>query len=329
MLDKFAIDVSIIGPAMNEGGNLEDYVARCFKAAKLENINIEIIIINDGSTDNTGRVLQSLVDRYPNQVIGLNHQKNLGLTQALCSGFSCARGEYIIWISTDLESYPDEDIPKFMAGFRQGADVVAGYRLERQDGKNIASKIYNTVCKKLFSLNLKDMNWTKGFHRKCLPFLELRGDWHRFILVMLHKAGFKIIEKPMQWYPRTYGQSKFGIMRFPRSFVDSLSVWFLFTFSQKPMRLFGSLGAGLCLSGLLIHGFLIILYWGFQTQMRPVFWGGLTAELLGVQLILIGFVSELIGGLRYDLHVLQMHVGLVKTVAQQLVPAHLENREER
>ncbi len=292
------IDISIVGPAMNESGNLAEYIERCIKAFEQCNVSGEIIIVDDGSTDETSATLLDLLRQYPVELKCFKHRRNLGLTQALKTGFSNAIGEKIIWISTDLESYPDEDIPVFLEGFGEGADVVVGYRKDRNDGKKLASRVYNFICNKLFGLKLRDMNWTKGFKRGCLPFIHLRGDWHRFIVMMFHNAGFKITEKEMNWHPRKYGQSKFGMMRFPRSFIDAISIWFLLFFSKKPMRLFGTIGAIFIGVGVLIHILLIVLYMIAATQYRPLFWGALTAELMGVQFILFGFIAELIERVR-------------------------------
>ncbi len=304
------IDISIIGPAMNESGNLVEYVERCVKAFDLCKVSGEVIIIDDGSTDETSSTLHDLLKQYTGVLRCFRHRRNFGLTQALKTGFSNASGEKIIWISTDLESYPDEDIPIFLEGFNEGADVVVGYRQDRSDGKKLASRIYNFICNKLFGLKLRDMNWTKGFKRECLPFIHLRGDWHRFIVMMFHNAGFTIVEKEMKWHPRKYGQSKFGIMRFPRSFIDAISIWFLLFFSKKPMRLFGAIGAIFIGFGVLIHVFLIALYLVSSTQYRPIFWGALTAELMGLQFILFGFIAELIERVRDEVDTLKLSVGV-------------------
>jgi len=286
--------VSIVGPAMNEAGNLGEYVDRCLLAFRHEDVVGEIIIIDDGSSDGTAEVLQQLVDAYPTLVRGFRHRRNLGLTQALKTGFANARGDYVLWISTDLESHPDVDIPIFLAGFREGADAVAGYRRDRGDGKALASKIYNFVSNHLFHLALRDMNWTKGFRRECLAALELRGDWHRFILVMIHLAGYRIVEKEMQWHPRRYGVSKFGRMRFLRATIDALSIWFVLTFGGKPMRLFGMLGLLCGAVGVIVQAILVALYMIEGTQIRPLFWSALVLELLAVQFVMFGFLAELV-----------------------------------
>ena len=286
--------LSIVGPAMNEAGNLKEYVERCIQAFESRNVDGEIIIVDDGSTDDTDSVLQTLVNSYPDILIAVKHRKNLGLTPALQTAFHQSTGEKIIWIPTDLESHPDEDIPLLYEKLINGSDVVAGYRKDRGDGKSFASRIYNLFTRWLFGIRLRDMNWIKGFSRECLPTLYLRSDWHRFMLVMLHSDGFEIKEVETQWYEREYGQSKFGLLRFPRSVLDLLSIWFLIVFSKKPMRLFGFLGALSMAIGLGFHGYLTALYYFYSTQIRPLFWFALTLEIFGIQFILFGFISELL-----------------------------------
>lgn len=286
--------LSIVGPAMNEVGNLREYVDRCLKAFDSLNVEGEIIIVDDGSSDDTSNVLQSLVDENSSTLIAVKHRKNLGLTPALQTAFHHSNGEKIIWIPTDLESHPDEDIPLLYEELANGADVVAGFRKDRGDGKSFASRIYNLFTRWLFGIRLQDMNWIKGFRRECLSSLYLRSDWHRFMLVMLHSAGFKITEVETQWYEREYGQSKFGLLRFPRSVLDLLSIWFLIIFSKKPMRLFGFLGAFSMVVGIGFHLYLSALYYFFSTQIRPLFWFALTLEIFGIQFILFGFISELL-----------------------------------
>ncbi|MDG2272635.1 MAG: glycosyltransferase [Halioglobus sp.] len=293
--------ISIVGPAMNEAGNLEEYVDRCLTGIRESNVAGEIIIVDDGSCDGTATVLQGLIDKHPDVVKGYMHRRNFGLTAALKTGFRYASGDYVIWISTDLEAHPDEDIPIFVEAFAAGADVVAGARVGRGDGKDLASKIYNVFCRQLFGLQLRDMNWLKGFRRECLEFLQLRGDWHRFILVMLHTEGFKIVERDMQWHTRRYGESKFGWMRFPRSLIDAVSIWFMLFFSRRPMRLFGAIGGCLLGFGFFIHAALAVIYIISSTQIRPLFWGAIGVELFAIQMIMTGFIGELLERVRDDL----------------------------
>jgi len=298
--------LSVVGPAFNEAHSLEEFVDRCLTGFAAVGVDGEILIVDDGSTDETNEIMRKLLGLHPNVVRCFMHRRNLGLTKAMKTGFENAGGEIILMLPTDLECHPDEDIPIFIEGFREGADVVACFRKSRGDGKIVLSKIYNVVSNWLFGMSLKDMNWIKGFRRECTATLEMRGDWHRFILMMLHTAGYRIIEKEVQWYPRRYGKSKFGKMRIPLSLVDAVSIWFMLTFSRKPMRLFGSMGIFSGILGVLIHLGLVIYYVAASTQIRPLFWTALVLELFAVQLVFFGFLTELIERVRDDMDAVQI-----------------------
>lgn len=298
------IEYSIIGPVYNESENLEEYVSRCVSAFKGTNISFEIILIDDGSNDDTDQVLKKLLKKNDTYLKVYSHRKNLGLTPALETGFHYSKGKKIIWISTDLESYPDEDIKIMIDGFNEGVDVVLGVRKGRNDGKNFSSIIYNFIINSLFGLSLKDMNWIKGFKRECLDVLELRGDWHRFIVVMLHDKGFKIVEKEVNWYSRKYGLSKFGFSRFPKSVIDALSIWFLMKFGKKPMRIFATIGILFGLVGIILHLYLLIIFLNSGTQMRPIFYSALVLELFSFQFILFGFMAEMNERIRSEIKIL-------------------------
>ena len=315
-------EISVIGPAKDEEGNLEEFVRRCLEAfAKLQ-VKGEVIIIDDGSVDGTARILQKLVDTHPDIVRGFRHRRNMGLTAALKTGFGKANGEVILWISPDLESHPDTDIPILYQGFLEGHDVVVGARIGRADGKSLASKIYNLICRWLFGLSLRDMNWIKGFRRECLSFLHMRGDWHRFIVIMLYLAGFSIVEKDTNWHNRVYGQSKFGLMRFPRAFIDAISIWFILNFSRKPMRFFGSAGGILAAGGILIHLGLVGLYILYEEQLRPLFLTAMLMEIMGIMLVMFGFIAELIERMRDEIDELRMNSLNLTEYSTPIVPSN-------
>ncbi len=312
------VDYSIVGPVYNEAKNLEEYVTRCISAFEGTDFSFEIIIINDGSNDNSDITLRQLLKKYDKYLRVYCHRKNLGLTAALETGFYYSKGNKIIWISTDLESHPDEDIKVMIEGFSEGADVVLGKRRGRNDGKNFASTTYNFIINYLFGLSLSDMNWIKGFKRECVDVLELRGDWHRFIVVMLNDKGFKIIEKEVNWYSRKYGVSKFGLSRFPKSIIDAVSIWFLMKFGKKPMRIFASIGIIFGLLGIILHLFLLISFINSGTQMRPIFYSALVLELFSIQFILFGFMAEMNERIR----------GEIKLVSQEKKIGQINNSYE-
>jgi hypothetical protein len=194
----------------------------------------------------------------------------------------------------DLESDPEEDIPKLLDKLAEGYDVVAGWRQGRRDHKIVASKIYNFVSRLLFNVQAHDMNWVKAFRREVIEGLYLRSDWHRFILMIAASQGYKIGEVPTNYYPRRQGKSKYGLGRIPVSFLDVLVVKFLLTFSRKPMIFFGALGSALILAASGIGVYLLHQWFTRVRQLRPVFTFGVILALAGLIIFLVGFLAELV-----------------------------------
>jgi len=285
--------VSVLVPVYNEEGNVTlviDKVARAFAARGLDG---EVVLVDDGSTDGTGQEAAACAARYPFVKV-VSHRRNLGLTEAIRTGFRHVSGDIIIFLPGDLESDPEEDIPKLLDKLAEGYDVVAGWRQGRRNGKIIASKIYNFVSRLLFNVQAHDMNWIKALRREVIEGLRLRSDWHRFMLMIAASQGYKVGEVPTSYYPRRQGKSKFGLGRIPVSFLDVLVVKFLLTFSRKPMIFFGSLGLVLILSALGTGLYLIYQYVVHFRQIRPLFTFGVTLALAGLVIFLVGFLAELV-----------------------------------
>jgi len=289
------IAVSVLVPAKDEADNIPLLVEKVGRAFEALGVRGELVLVDDGSSDGTGEVAAALQADYPFLRL-IRHRRNRGMTAALRTGFHAVQGEIIVILPADLQSDPEEDIPKLLEKLSEGYDVVAGWRQGRREGKVLASAIYNFVSRLLFNVQAHDMNWVKAFRREVMETLPpLRSDWHRFLLHIAAHQGYRIGEVRTNWYPRRAGKSKFGLGRIPVSLLDVLVIRFLLTFSHAPMRFFGGLGlAGLAISALT---YLVLAYlWFFQehTQKRPIFWmaGGLA--LAGLLLILIGFVAELI-----------------------------------
>ena len=304
--------ISVLIPARNEAGNIPallEKVDRAFTQLTTQGKAGELVLIDDGSTDGTGDLAASLAGQYPFLRL-LRHRRNRGLTAALRTGFRAVRGEVIVFLPADLESDPEEDIPKLLAKLEEGYDVVAGWRQGRDDGKVFASGIYNRVSKRLFDVHVHDMNWIKAFRREVIEALPpLRSDWHRFLLQIAAHQGFRIGETPTTWHRRQAGRSKYGLGRIPISFLDVLVVWFLLTFSQTPMRFFGGLGlALLAVTGLTYAG-LAAYYILAQTQIRPLFIAASVLGLAGLLLILVGFIAELIVNQSEQIRELEQRMG--------------------
>jgi len=286
--------LSVLIPAYNEADTVEELVERTARAFQELDVSGELIFVDDGSTDGTGEKVESLRATYPWLRL-IRHRRNQGLTVALQHGFQAARGDFIIFLPADLESHPDEDIPKLYHKLLEGYDVVSGWRQGRADGKVFASAIYNAVSRWLFDVGVHDANWIKGFRREVIEELPpLRSDWHRFLLHIAADQGWRVGEVPTTWYPRKAGRSHYGFARIPISFLDVLVIRFLLTFSQAPMRFFGGLGlASLLVSGV-IFAYLIFLWFAYAMQKRPIFWMALGLALAGLLFFLVGFLAELI-----------------------------------
>ena len=289
------IRVSVLIPAYNEAGNVSELIARTAQAFSGLGVAGELVFVDDGSGDGTADRVLALQPEHPWLRL-IRHRRNRGLTAALRSGFRAAGGDYILFLPADLESHPDEDIPKLFQALEGGLDVVAGWREGRADGKELTSAIYNGVSRRLFDVRVHDANWIKGFRREVIASLPpLRSDWHRFLVHIAADQGFRVGEVVTTWYPRKTGRSHFGFGRIPISLLDVLVIRFLLTFSQAPMRFFGGLGLG----SLLVSGFVFVVLgylWFFQqqTQKRPIFWTALVLALAGLLFFLVGFLAELI-----------------------------------
>jgi glycosyltransferase involved in cell wall biosynthesis len=291
MSDTLAVSVFI--PACNEAGNITllfDKIARAFAA---QNIVGEIIFVDDGSTDATWSEANVAAARYP-FVRLFRHRKSLGLTEAMRTGFWHCRGDIVIFLPGDLESDPEEDIPKLFARINEGYDVVAGWRQGRRDRKVFVSATANFVSRRVFGLGVHDMNWIKAFRREVIENIHLRSDWHRYILILAAAQGYTIGEVQVNYYPRQKGKSHYGIGRLPVSFLDVLVVKFLLTFSRKPMLFFGGIGLGIVAVTLMTFAGLAILYLADLGQRRPIFDFAGVLLLVGVLFFVVGFLAELI-----------------------------------
>lgn len=287
------IDVSVVLPAYNEESNISAAVKKTIKALSSLNCSSEIIVVDDGSTDNTAREVEEIITSEP-KIHMIRHKINKGLTEALVTGFRQVRGDVIIFLCADLQSDPEEDIPKLFNEIKKDYDVVVGWRQGRKGNKVFLSKIYNFVCAKLFNLHIHDMNWIKAFKREVIEDFELRSDWHRFIPILVAHKGYKIGEIKTNWYPRKKGKSKFGFSRVPSAFFDLIVIKFLLIFMDKPIRFFGLWGILFISLGFLISIYLFLLWVTAHIQLRPLMLMSFFLILIGMFTLMIGFLAELI-----------------------------------
>jgi glycosyltransferase involved in cell wall biosynthesis len=285
--------VSVFIPARNEAGNVQPLFDKIIRAFNAGQISGEIVFVDDGSTDATWEQATAAAARYPCARL-YRHRKSFGLTEAMRTGFRHCRGDIVIFLPADLESDPEEDIPKLIAKLDEGYDVVAGWRQGRRDGKVLASTVANLVSRRVFGLAVHDLNWIKAFRREVIESIHLRSDWHRFILMLAAAQGYRIGEVQVNYYPRTKGKSHFGLGRLPVSLLDVLVVRFLITFSRKPMLFFGGAGLALVTTSVVTFAVLAIMYAVSLGQRRPIFDFAGVLLLVGVLFFVVGFLAELI-----------------------------------
>ncbi len=296
------LDLSIVIPLFNEEESLPELVEWIEKVCKAHNYAYEVIMIDDGSSDNSWDVIGSLSARFP-AVKGIRFQRNYGKSPALYEGFKAAQGNVVITMDADLQDSPDEIPGLYEMIINDGYDLVSGWKKVRYDNavtKNLPSKLYNGVNRALTGIKLHDMNCgLKSYKRKVIKSIEVYGEMHRFIPVLAKNAGFKKIgEKVVQHRARKYGTSKFGWERFINGFLDLLSIQFVSRFGKKPMHLFGFLGSITFLTGFIITIWLIIERFregsGFGLTNKVGFYMALTTMVMGTLFFLTGFIAELV-----------------------------------
>jgi len=294
-------DLSIVIPLYNEEESLPELVEWIERVCTEHQFTREIIMIDDGSTDDSWEIVTKLAAQYPS-VKGIKFQRNYGKSPALYVGFKAASGNVVITMDADLQDSPDEIPELYRMITLDGFDLVSGWKKVRYDNaitKNLPSKLYNSVNRRLSGIKLHDMNCgLKAYKRKVVKSIEVYGEMHRFIPVLAKYAGFrKIGEKVVQHRPRKYGTSKFGWERFINGFLDLMSIQFVSRFGKKPMHLFGVLGSFTFLAGFICTVWLIIDKFGSRNvplTNKPAFYMALTAMTMGTLFFLTGFVAELV-----------------------------------
>jgi glycosyltransferase involved in cell wall biosynthesis len=299
------LQISILVPLFNEAESLPELTAWIDQVMKTNSFSYELIFINDGSTDASWEVINSLSKEYK-PVKGICFARNYGKSAALHEGFSKAQGDVVITMDADLQDSPDEIPALYQMVKEQDYDLVSGWKQKRFDpiSKTIPTKLYNAATRKLSGVHLNDFNCgLKAYKKEVVKTLRLYGEMHRYIPVQAKWNGFtKIGEKVVQHQARKYGVTKFGLERFIFGFLDLLSISFVQAFGKRPMHLFGSLGILSFFSGTLLTTWLISekLY-NLANHLKyrnvtdnPLFYLALVAIILGVQLFLAGFIGELL-----------------------------------
>ncbi len=300
-------DISLVIPLLNEKDSLEELYQWIVKVLDHHHLAFEMILVDDGSTDGSWEVIQELAKMDP-RVKSLRFPRNFGKSAALNAGFSQVRAPVVVTMDSDLQDDPEE-IPELYRMIKEeGYHLVSGWKRTRNDpvSKTWPSKIFNAATRSVSGLKLHDFNCgLKAYRAEVVKQIDIYGEMHRYIPVIAKWGGFKkITEKPVVHHPRKYGSTKFGVERFIRGFLDLLSITFVMKFKKRPMHFFGSLGTVSFLGGLLITLWIVgekMYYnWYLNTSPprdvveQPLFFLALVALIIGVQLFLAGFLSEMI-----------------------------------
>ncbi|MDA3865875.1 MAG: glycosyltransferase family 2 protein [Salinivirgaceae bacterium] len=299
------LNISVIVPLFNEEESLPELVDWVNKVMYENNLSYEIILIDDGSKDNSWKEIQTLAETY-GSIRAIKFKRNYGKSAALHNGFQAAEGSVVITMDSDLQDSPDEIPGLYNMIVKEGYDMVSGWKKKRYDpiSKTIPSKFFNWTARKATKIKLHDFNCgLKAYKNEVVKSIEVYGEMHRYIPVLAKQAGFtEIGEKVVQHRARKYGVTKFGLERFINGFLDLMSIIFITRFGKKPMHLFGSMG-----TLMFTIGFISIIWLGAHKLYcifngvaarlltdTPYFYIALAAMIMGTQLFLTGFLGELV-----------------------------------
>lgn len=299
------LDISIVIPLLNESESLPELEAWIARVTQENNYAYEVVFIDDGSTDNSWEVIQSLSEKNSN-IKGIRFRRNYGKSAALNVGFNAAKGNVIITMDADLQDSPDEIPGLYKKVIEEKYDLVSGWKKKRYDPitKTLPTKLFNWATRKMSGIYLHDFNCgLKAYSNEVVKNIEVYGEMHRYIPVIAKSAGFKKIgEQVVEHRSRKYGTTKFGLNRFVNGLLDLLTIFFMGKFGKKPMHFFGVYGL---LSFIL--GFSIAMYLLLSKLIHvvnheraplvadsPLFYLGLVCMVIGTQLFLAGFLGELV-----------------------------------
>jgi glycosyltransferase involved in cell wall biosynthesis len=293
------MDISIVVPFLNEEESLPELVEWIDRVMRENSLSYEVVMVDDGSTDKSWSLVQTLKDKYP--IKGIKFRRNYGKSAALNVGFEAAEGDVVFTMDADLQDSPDE-VPEMRRMIvEDGFDLVSGWKQKRYDplSKTIPTKLYNWTTRQMSGIYLHDFNCgLKAYRKDVVKSVEVYGEMHRYIPVLAKWAGFKKIgEKVVVHRARKFGVTKFGLDRFINGPLDLLSIIFVSKFGKRPMHLFGVLGFLSFLAGFVIAAYLAIAkfaYNEYKMTERPLFYFGMLFMIMGTQLFLTGFIAELV-----------------------------------
>lgn len=293
------MDISVVVPLYNEDESLPELVDWIARVMHTHNFNYEVLLIDDGSKDNSWNVIEQLSQSNPH-VKGIKFKRNYGKSAALQVGFQAVQGNVVITMDADLQDSPDEIPELYEMVTKQNYDIVSGWKKKRYDpiSKTIPTKLFNWAARKMTDIKLHDFNCgLKAYKKEVVKNIEVYGEMHRYIPAIAKWQGYsKIGEKVVEHRARKYGVTKFGLERFINGFLDLLSISFVGKFGKRPMHLFGTLGTLIFFIGFIIACYLLygkIFLSNYRMTERPLFYFGLLCMIMGTQLFLTGFIAEL------------------------------------
>ena len=305
-----APDVSVLVPAKDEAENLPLFMELAAEAFAASGVRYEVIVVDDGSVDGSWTVLEELRGRYP-FLRAVRHRVRRGIADALRTGYLHARGRVLVFYPADLQ-YKPEDIPRLVAPILSGdVDMVTGFKQGKYE-KRFVSRIYNGLSRKLFRLPVRDLNSVKAYRREVMDAIPIRPDWHRYMIAVAAAQGFSVTEIPVPLYARHAGRSKFGLGRIPIGVLDMMAVWFELRFGQKPLLLFGVLGAMLAaigvVAGITLVGIRIFAGFGYRPLIDLV----VLCVIVGTVLFVGGLIGEMIAAQRAEVRELRRRLDEVE-----------------
>jgi len=291
-------DVSVVVPVYEEVESLPELVERIRSVCTQHGLSFEVWLVDDGSRDGSWDAIERL-HADDERVAGLRFQRNYGKSAALAVGFEHARGRFVVTMDADLQDDPAE-IPALVGMLEDGHDLVSGWKKERKDPlrKTIPSRFFNFVTRKMSGLELHDFNCgLKAYRREVVKSVDVYGELHRYIPLLAKWEGYdRITEKPVTHHPRKYGETKFGLERFIRGFLDLVTVVFLTRFAVRPMHFFGSIGTVAFFFGFVTSLWLTIdkIVFGENLSDRPLLLLGALLILFGAQMFTTGLLGEIL-----------------------------------
>ncbi|GHT44522.1 glycosyl transferase [Bacteroidia bacterium] len=300
------MNISVVIPLLNEAESLPELYAWIDRVMRANGFSYEVLFVDDGSSDDSWKIITHLREQHPEEVRGIRFQRNYGKSPALQLAFQRTRGDVVITMDADLQDSPDEIPELYRMITEENFQLVSGWKKKRYDplAKTLPTKLFNATARFFSGIQLHDFNCgLKAYRKEVVKNIEIYNDMHRWIPYLAKNAGYtRIGEKPVQHQKRKYGASKFGVDRFFNGYLDLFTLWFLSKFGKKPMHFFGLIGTLMFLMGALAVLVCGVTKWvcmvrGITAPLvtnTPYFYIALTCMIIGAQLFLSGFIGELI-----------------------------------